>query len=166
MGGSPPEHLHGNPTPCREGAEAFHDACLAISPGAVETERLVTLMKRAADKFGDPERWREFVTALPRGRPASVEEVADCGTPHHPAPQLRCLRAAKIKRVVHKSRTWLTFEFKDKGYNLRVISHLSLRNVMSFRTPGAARWLVTFLARPRKVTKRRPPLVSRPAFAG
>src|SRR5882672_7502508 len=28
--------------------------------------------------------------------------------------------------------------------------------------PGAARRLVTFLARPRKVTKRKPPLVSRP----
>jgi len=31
-----------------------------------------------------------------------------------------------------------------------------------FTRPGAARRLVTFLARPRKVTKRRPPLVSRP----
>ncbi len=51
---------------------------LAVSPGAVETGRLVTLMKtRAADKFGDPERWREFVKGLPMGRPASVEEIAD-----------------------------------------------------------------------------------------
>jgi NAD(P)-dependent dehydrogenase (short-subunit alcohol dehydrogenase family) len=50
---------------------------LAVSPGAVETERLVTLMKtRAADKLGDPERWREFVKGLPLGRPASVEEIA------------------------------------------------------------------------------------------
>src|SRR5258706_7570758 len=32
--------------------------------------------------------------------------------------------------------------------------------------PGAARRLVTFLARPRKVTKRRPPLESRPVFTG
>ena len=32
--------------------------------------------------------------------------------------------------------------------------------------PGAARWLVTFLARPRKVTKRRPPQESRPVFTG
>ena len=44
MGGSPPggsagsPHLCGNPTPRREGAKAFYDACLAISPGAVETE--------------------------------------------------------------------------------------------------------------------------------
>jgi NAD(P)-dependent dehydrogenase (short-subunit alcohol dehydrogenase family) len=44
----------------------------------VETERLVTLMKtRAADKLGDPERWREFVKGLPLGRPAKVEEVAN-----------------------------------------------------------------------------------------
>ncbi len=51
---------------------------LAVSPGAVETQRLVTLMKtRAADKLGDPERWREFVKGLPLGRPASVEEVAN-----------------------------------------------------------------------------------------
>jgi len=51
---------------------------LAVSPGAVETDRLVTLMKaRAADKLGDPERWREFVKGLPQGRPASVEEVAN-----------------------------------------------------------------------------------------
>jgi len=51
---------------------------LAISPGAVETERLVTLMKtRATDKLGDPERWREFVKGLPLGRPASVEEIAN-----------------------------------------------------------------------------------------
>jgi hypothetical protein len=34
------------------------------------------------------------------------------------------------------------------------------------KRPGAARRLVTFLARPRKVTERRPPLDSRPAFAG
>jgi 3-oxoacyl-[acyl-carrier protein] reductase len=51
---------------------------LAISPGAVETERLVTLMRtRAADRFGDAERWREFVKGLPLGRPATVEEVAN-----------------------------------------------------------------------------------------
>jgi len=51
---------------------------LAVSPGAVETERLVTLMRtRAADRLGDAERWREFVEGLPCGRPATVEEVAD-----------------------------------------------------------------------------------------
>ena len=50
---------------------------LAVSPGAVETERIVTLMKtRAADKPGAPERWREFLKALPLARPAAREDVA------------------------------------------------------------------------------------------
>jgi len=51
---------------------------LAVSPGAVETERLVTLMRtRAADRLGDAERWPELVKGLPLGRPATVEEVAN-----------------------------------------------------------------------------------------
>jgi hypothetical protein len=51
---------------------------VGVSPGAVETERLVTLMRtRAADRLGDPERWREFVEGLPLGRPATVEEIAN-----------------------------------------------------------------------------------------
>lgn len=51
---------------------------LAVSPGAVETERLVTLMRgRAADQLGDPERWRELLEGLPVKRAATVGEVAD-----------------------------------------------------------------------------------------
>jgi len=51
---------------------------LAVSPGAVETERLVMLMRgRAADQLGDPERWRELLEGLPMKRAATVEEVAD-----------------------------------------------------------------------------------------
>jgi NAD(P)-dependent dehydrogenase (short-subunit alcohol dehydrogenase family) len=51
---------------------------LAVSPGAVETERLVKLMRtRAADRLGDAERWREFLKGLPLGRPATVEEIAN-----------------------------------------------------------------------------------------
>jgi NAD(P)-dependent dehydrogenase (short-subunit alcohol dehydrogenase family) len=51
---------------------------VGVSPGAVETDRLVTLMRtRAADRLGDAERWRELVEGLPMGRPASVEEVAN-----------------------------------------------------------------------------------------
>jgi 3-oxoacyl-[acyl-carrier protein] reductase len=50
---------------------------VGVSPGAVETDRLVTLMRtRAADKLGDAERWRELVEGLPMGRPATVDEVA------------------------------------------------------------------------------------------
>jgi len=51
---------------------------LAVSPGAVETDRIVTLMRsRAAERLGDPERWREFLKGLPLGRPATVDEVAN-----------------------------------------------------------------------------------------
>lgn len=51
---------------------------LAVSPGATETDRLVTLMKtRAKTEFGDESRWRELTSALPMGRAASVEEVAN-----------------------------------------------------------------------------------------
>lgn len=62
------------------GSNSFEDGIrvLAISPGAVETERLVTLLKtRAESQFGDASRWRELVGGLPYGRPASVEEVAN-----------------------------------------------------------------------------------------
>ena len=51
---------------------------LAVSPGPVETERLVSLMQtRAEAEFGDAGRWREYLANLPDGRAASVEEVAD-----------------------------------------------------------------------------------------
>ena len=51
---------------------------LAVSPGATETDRLVTLMKtRARSELGDESRWRELTKGLPMGRPASVEEVAN-----------------------------------------------------------------------------------------
>ncbi len=51
---------------------------VAVNPGAVETDRLVSLMRtRAEDQFGDAERWRELTSRLPLGRPASVQEVAD-----------------------------------------------------------------------------------------
>jgi NAD(P)-dependent dehydrogenase (short-subunit alcohol dehydrogenase family) len=50
---------------------------LAVSPGATETDRLVTLMKtRAKAQFGDESRWRELTKSLPMGRAASVAEVA------------------------------------------------------------------------------------------
>lgn len=51
---------------------------LAVSPGPVETERLVTLMKtRAKTELGDAKRWRKYLANLPAGRAATVEEVAN-----------------------------------------------------------------------------------------
>jgi NAD(P)-dependent dehydrogenase (short-subunit alcohol dehydrogenase family) len=51
---------------------------LAVSPGPVATERLVTLMKsRAEAEFGDPHRWQSYLSGLPASRAATVEEVAD-----------------------------------------------------------------------------------------
>jgi hypothetical protein len=50
---------------------------LAINPGPVATERLVTLQrKRAADEFGDAERWRDYFRKMPGGRPAEPAEIA------------------------------------------------------------------------------------------
>lgn len=51
---------------------------MSVSPGPVETERLVTLMRtRAEAEFGDPDRWQSYLANLPLGRAASVQEVAD-----------------------------------------------------------------------------------------
>jgi NAD(P)-dependent dehydrogenase (short-subunit alcohol dehydrogenase family) len=50
---------------------------VAINPGPVATDRLVTLFrKKALDRTGDPETWRELVKPLPFGRAASAEEIA------------------------------------------------------------------------------------------
>jgi NAD(P)-dependent dehydrogenase (short-subunit alcohol dehydrogenase family) len=53
---------------------------VGINPGAVMTERLVTLTRqRAEQRWGDAERWRELLEAmnLPRGRAATPREIAD-----------------------------------------------------------------------------------------
>jgi len=51
---------------------------VAVSPGPVATERVVTLMrKKAQDRTGDAGRWTELVAPLPFGRAATPEEVAD-----------------------------------------------------------------------------------------
>jgi NAD(P)-dependent dehydrogenase (short-subunit alcohol dehydrogenase family) len=51
---------------------------VAVSPGGVETPRMVTLAEtRAKRELGDPSRWRELSGDLPLGRPAKAEEVAD-----------------------------------------------------------------------------------------
>lgn len=51
---------------------------VGVNPGAVETERIVGLMRnRAQHRWGDAERWRELMANLPLGRPARPDEVAD-----------------------------------------------------------------------------------------
>ncbi|WP_169569746.1 short-chain dehydrogenase/reductase [Sneathiella limimaris] len=51
---------------------------LAVSPGAVATERLVNLMKtRSQAQFGTEDRWQGFLANLPLARAAEVAEVAD-----------------------------------------------------------------------------------------
>jgi NAD(P)-dependent dehydrogenase (short-subunit alcohol dehydrogenase family) len=54
---------------------------LAVSPGPVQTDRLVGLMKtKARDQHGDENRWQDFFGGLPMGRAARVEEIADVVT--------------------------------------------------------------------------------------
>jgi hypothetical protein len=51
---------------------------LGVNPGPVETDRIAALFRtKAKSEFGDEERWRDYFKALPKGRPATVEEVAD-----------------------------------------------------------------------------------------
>jgi hypothetical protein len=49
---------------------------ISVNPGPVETERLVGLMrKKAKDRTGDPENWRELFKPLPFGRACTPKEV-------------------------------------------------------------------------------------------
>jgi NAD(P)-dependent dehydrogenase (short-subunit alcohol dehydrogenase family) len=51
---------------------------VAINPGPIETDRLVTLQRQVAERtLGDPDRWRELMKALPGGRPGTSEECAN-----------------------------------------------------------------------------------------
>ena len=51
---------------------------LAASPGPVQTDRIISLLSRRAEKeFGDSERWPELTKSMPLGRPAEPEECAD-----------------------------------------------------------------------------------------
>lgn len=60
------------------GAPADGMRVVGLSPGPVSTDRLVTLTRRkAADRFGDPERWRELLAPMPFGRAATPQEVGD-----------------------------------------------------------------------------------------
>jgi hypothetical protein len=49
---------------------------VGINPGAIATERLVTIMKkRALDRMGDENRWEELMKPLPFGRAGTPEEI-------------------------------------------------------------------------------------------
>lgn len=51
---------------------------VGINPGPVETDRIVTLMKRqAAARFGDESRFPELMQRFPLGRAAKPREIAD-----------------------------------------------------------------------------------------
>jgi 3-oxoacyl-[acyl-carrier protein] reductase len=49
---------------------------VGINPGAIATDRLVTLMKtRAQTELGDENRWEEFTKPLPMGRAGTPQEI-------------------------------------------------------------------------------------------
>lgn len=51
---------------------------VAVNPGMVSTDRMVTLMRtRAEAELGDAEQWQEFLKGMPLDRAAKVSEVAD-----------------------------------------------------------------------------------------
>ena len=51
---------------------------VAINPGPIETDRLVTLQRYHAEKkLGDPDRWRELMSSQPGGRAGTPEECAN-----------------------------------------------------------------------------------------
>ncbi len=50
---------------------------VGINPGAIATDRLITMMKtRAQDRFGDENRWQELMQPLPMGRAGTPHEIA------------------------------------------------------------------------------------------
>ena len=49
---------------------------VGINPGAIATDRLVTMMKkRAQDQLGDANRWRDLMKPLPFARAGNPEEI-------------------------------------------------------------------------------------------
>jgi NAD(P)-dependent dehydrogenase (short-subunit alcohol dehydrogenase family) len=58
-------------------ASADNLRVVGINPGAIATDRLVTIMKqRAQDRLGDANRWQELMRPLPYGRAGTPEEIA------------------------------------------------------------------------------------------
>ncbi len=51
---------------------------VGINPGTVDNDRIVSFMRRRAiDRFGDAERYREFLATMPAGRLGTNREIAD-----------------------------------------------------------------------------------------
>jgi 3-oxoacyl-[acyl-carrier protein] reductase len=49
---------------------------VGINPGAIATDRLITIMKtRAKDRLGDENKWQELMAPLPMGRAGTSEEI-------------------------------------------------------------------------------------------
>jgi 3-oxoacyl-[acyl-carrier protein] reductase len=49
---------------------------VGINPGAIATDRLITMMKtRAKDRFGDENRWQDLMKPLPMGRAGTPGEI-------------------------------------------------------------------------------------------
>jgi len=49
---------------------------VGINPGAIATERLITIMKaRARDRLGDENKWEDLMRPLPMGRAGTAEEI-------------------------------------------------------------------------------------------
>ena len=62
------------------GGQSLEDGVrvFAVSPGPVQTERLVGLLKtRAKSDTGNEDNWQSFMGGMPMGRAATVPEVAD-----------------------------------------------------------------------------------------
>jgi 3-oxoacyl-[acyl-carrier protein] reductase len=58
------------------GASADNLRVVGINPGAIATDRLVTIMKqRAKDRLGDADRWEELMKPLPFGRAGTPDEI-------------------------------------------------------------------------------------------
>jgi 3-oxoacyl-[acyl-carrier protein] reductase len=57
-------------------ASADNLRVVGINPGAIATDRLITMMKkRAQDRFGDAERWNDLMKPLPFERAGAPEEI-------------------------------------------------------------------------------------------
>jgi len=62
------------------GGTAPHDGLrvVGINPGPVETDRMVTRLRREAQaQLGDPERWRELTRGMAFGRAATAAEIGN-----------------------------------------------------------------------------------------